>query len=282
MQKIYYYKNPNGYNFGDDLTNPILKIIFNCNFKYTSNIFKADYIGIGSILDSLLYCENGLKNIYQIIKLIKGNNYKHPITLGCGFGEYYKYIKFIKMPILKILRGLETYNIIKENYNISQDEIIFGDLGILSSEIYKRPIIKKHKYGIIPHYNDSNSYFFFYLKEKLNNSIFINVRENYSKVIENIASCEYIISSSLHGLIVADSFNIPNIWVENSFKPFKTESRFKFNDYYSSFNIKKKPNTIDDLQIINERYIIDNNAISPNQIKRKKEDLILNISKILG
>lgn len=47
-------------------------------------------------------------------------------------------------------------------------------------------------------------------------------------------ACKYIISSSLHGLICADSICIPNRWIKLSEL---LGSDFKFHDYYSVFDI---------------------------------------------
>ena len=50
-----------------------------------------------------------------------------------------------------------------------------------------------------------------------------------------ISECECIISSSLHGLIIADSFLIPNQMVHLTDKLYG--DGFKFDDYYSNFDI---------------------------------------------
>ncbi|NQE93329.1 polysaccharide pyruvyl transferase family protein [Nocardia terpenica] len=41
----------------------------------------------------------------------------------------------------------------------------------------------------------------------------IEVRRHPIEVIKQIASCEFVFSSTLHGLAVADSFQVPNQWV---------------------------------------------------------------------
>ena len=54
-------------------------------------------------------------------------------------------------------------------------------------------------------------------------------------IIEQITSCEFIISSSLHGLIVSDAYGVPNVWAE--FSDNIWGNGFKYRDYYASINM---------------------------------------------
>lgn len=58
-------------------------------------------------------------------------------------------------------------------------------------------------------------------------------------VIEQIATCEIVLSQSLHGLIVADALGIPNVWVAPSHD--MAGGRFKFDDYFSTLDAAKSP-----------------------------------------
>jgi pyruvyltransferase len=69
---------------------------------------------------------------------------------------------------------------------------------------------------------------------------------NWKDVIDQICSCQFIISSSLHGLIAAEAYNIPNQWVEFK-EPLvnDTSRRFKFHDFFLSMGLDRdNPYTI--------------------------------------
>ena len=56
--------------------------------------------------------------------------------------------------------------------------------------------------------------------------------ENWKDVVDVICSSELIISESLHGLIVAETYGIPSVWVE--FIEHPKDWDFKFLDFYES------------------------------------------------
>jgi hypothetical protein len=49
--------------------------------------------------------------------------------------------------------------------------------------------------------------------------------------LENLAGCESVASSSLHGLIFAEALQVPNVWIELSDKVLG--GGFKFRDWFS-------------------------------------------------
>lgn len=57
--------------------------------------------------------------------------------------------------------------------------------------------------------------------------------KNWKDVIKQILSCEYVVSTSLHGLILADAYGVPNQWIT-----LQNRSDFKYKDYYSSVGKK--------------------------------------------
>ena len=69
--------------------------------------------------------------------------------------------------------------------------------------------------------------------------VVIDVRQKPEPVIREIARCETILSSSLHGLVTADSLGIPNGWLRLSDRVLG--GGFKFRDYYSALDLERLP-----------------------------------------
>lgn len=115
---------------------------------------------------------------------------------------------------------------------------IYGDPALLISKFYQPKIKKKHKIGLLPHYIDQNSS----LVEKIRNFgiPIIDICGNFYDVIDQVLSCEFILSSSLHGLILPDAYGIPSAWVKLSNKV--VGGKYKFLDYFLSVERKdRKP-----------------------------------------
>ncbi|MFN4129956.1 MAG: polysaccharide pyruvyl transferase family protein [Paracoccaceae bacterium] len=107
-------------------------------------------------------------------------------------------------------------------------DTLTGDPGILSARYFpKSP--RKFRWGVVPHYSHRNS------KEikaavKATKAKLIDATDPVEKVLSEISSCDAIISSSLHGLIVADSYGVPCAWLN---KKSHGDHTFKFADYCS-------------------------------------------------
>ena len=111
---------------------------------------------------------------------------------------------------------------------------VYGDPALLFPQIYNPTIEKKYKIGLIPHCVD-----FFSLDglkaikhmEDMGIKI-INVTSGIYEFIDQLKECELIISSSLHGLIAADAYGIPNYRVKIS--KLVHGGDFKYLDHYAS------------------------------------------------
>lgn len=113
-----------------------------------------------------------------------------------------------------------------------------GDPGLLVSSVLaeRASANKKYSVGLIPHYWDKSDPQVGRFLERYPEVKFLDVFSDVDTFIREMTECEFIISSSLHGLIMADSFKIPNHWIVISDKI--EGNNFKFYDYYSVFDMQ--------------------------------------------
>lgn len=109
---------------------------------------------------------------------------------------------------------------------------VLGDGSAFVCEMY--PANPKPQWvGFVPHYRDRESGF----TERCRSEGFkiLDVTSEPDVFIDELTSCEAIVSSSLHGIIIAHSYCIPAVWVAISqMHAAGLSTDFKFFDYYSS------------------------------------------------
>lgn len=111
---------------------------------------------------------------------------------------------------------------------------IYGDPALLMPKFYKSNSEKEYKLGIIPHYIDQA--FYVTVADRLPPHRMINVFDPIEEVIEAIVSCEVILSSSLHGLIVADAYGVPSYRVKMTNRILGDGT--KYQDYFASVELE--------------------------------------------
>lgn len=108
---------------------------------------------------------------------------------------------------------------------------VYGDPALLTSRFLKldyEPI--DGQIGLIPHYVDWDAAL--EIKKQMIGSVdLIDIRtDNLLAFCKKIVRCDLIVSSSLHGLIIAESFGVPAVWCKISSDV--TGGAFKFADYF--------------------------------------------------
>ncbi len=237
--KLFYFRGK--HNFGD-VINPLL--FEKLSSKKTSWVEpefynKENYVAIGSVLEFAT---------------------SDSIVWGSGFISKDGKMHGVPKQICAI-RGPLTREILLKN-NIEAPEV-YGDPALLLPKIYNPSIAKKYKLGIVPHYVDKDNEWLKIIIKDNPEVIILNIQEpDPYKFIDDLLSCEKIASSSLHGIIVADAYAIPSIWIEFSNK--LTGGGFKFLDYFASvkredtkpLSITKNTN-LDELEKKFQKYMID-------------------------
>jgi len=109
---------------------------------------------------------------------------------------------------------------------------VVGDAALLLPRLYQPSnTLERRSLGIIPHCYEWNDPFFVNARGWEDSRI-IDICGDIENVVEQIVSCDRIISSSLHGIICADAYNVSSLWLHASDKP--KGDGFKFRDYFSS------------------------------------------------
>jgi pyruvyltransferase len=250
----YWYRNE--INFGDLITPYLL-----CHYGFTpvyDRPMRAQILATGSILE------------------IPQNEYAG-IILGSGFIEEASCKTFPKAKILAV-RGKLT----RERLGPGRETVALGDPGLLSSMLMPKRKKKRFMIGIIPHYVDKNNVAINRLA-KLNRKdlTIIDVQQQPLKVFTKIDSCRYVLSSSLHGLIVADSLGIPNAWLAASGLK---GGRFKFDDYYSAIGTQGgTPATLNGNETIDQLLALTNTKPAERiaQIKTSLNSLLCSLRQYM-
>lgn len=131
-------------------------------------------------------------------------------------------------------KGNSSYLSPKEAIHETRNQTL-GPEGRFQSAAGKELETKRYRLGIIPHIDDLHHPVIEEIREKHVDEILIIDLAHYDKwtdVIDKICSCKCILSSSLHGLIVSDAYQVPSCWIELTGKILG--GHFKYYDYASS------------------------------------------------
>lgn len=165
-------------NWGDRLSPLLLQRFAHLDAVWTP-ADTADVVCVGSILGNLV------KPNYTGVVLGSGKLFEEGIVPP--------------LAIILALRGPLTAKGVDGNFAL-------GDPGLLADELVTVNE-KTHNLGIVPHWSDHrlerDPRFLKY------DPLIIHAGRDPLDVIRMIGACRKIVSSSLHGLILADAFNIP-------------------------------------------------------------------------
>jgi pyruvyltransferase len=188
-------------NFGDSLSEVVLGHVSRGTPVCVSHTYSGKMLGVGSVLHRAL---------------AEGD-----VVWGSGA---IRETRIVPPPNVRFLavRGPLTQSIVEGDV-----PSVFGDPSVLMPEIYSPRKGPRFRVGIVPHYADRA-----FVKSADPAIKVIDVWWPWRRVIDYITSCDVIVSSSLHGLIVAEAYGVPAAWIRVS--DGITGGNFKFNDYYLS------------------------------------------------
>lgn len=121
---------------------------------------------------------------------------------------------------IRAVRGPHTREILRRKGHSVPE--VFGDPGLLVGELWPSLSQEEKRYPltIVPNLNDLSAY------AGVNDVL--DPRSDLDVCLSRIAQSEFVVGSSLHGIIVAESLGIPARLIGSSVEP-----SFKYDDYYA-------------------------------------------------
>lgn len=119
-------------------------------------------------------------------------------------------------------------------------EILIGELGWVVPEVYGDPALLLPRYydpspskavgkiALVPHYKHKQEF----AALSGSGTLVVDVAEGLERVVDQIAGATAVISTSMHGLIIAQAYGIPWVWMRVTDKQLGGDT-FKFEDFFS-------------------------------------------------
>jgi hypothetical protein len=114
---------------------------------------------------------------------------------------------------------------------------VLGDPAMLLPRFHNSPVEQTEKVGLVPHYVDRDDP----QVVAWSGPVIDVLRDNPLRVVDEIRKCQTVLSSSLHGIVVAHAYGIPAAWVRLGDRLCGDD--VKFEDYAASVGIDLKRHT---------------------------------------
>ena len=231
MNPLDVYWSASHRNFGDVLTPLLLERVFGFPVRHVP-YRQAELVAVGSLLQKYtaprLHWPLRLREAQRPPLRVWSTGFIEPVAPGRVLP---------RRLTVAALRGKRSCAELERLTGVRFDGSL-GDGGLLAPHLLdKRPAVR-HTFGLVPHYCDAADPAVRELAKRLDAAV-IDVLAEPLETLERIASCRFILSSSLHGLVAADAFGIPNRRLV--FGGAIIGGDFKFDDYYSIYRQPPPP-----------------------------------------
>jgi len=227
---------PNTPNFGDLLSPWLFEKLTDCGIaqvqtrptsangpirllqKLTERgpLAKPHYVGIGSIMSR-----------------VRDNS----VVWGTGAFGTEQSRQLNKRAQYHTVRGPLSRQLLK-NRGLDIPEV-YGDPALLTPLFFDAPEKKTHEIGLVLRWSE-----FDWIKAPVGPGVkIIDLgSSDVEETLTQILSCNRIVTSSLHGLIIADTYGIPNAFLASNTPK---GGIFKYLDYFASVNKFRRPKALD-------------------------------------
>lgn len=193
-------------NFGDDINPSFFSRLSGRGMRLATDRRRPHLLGAGSILERAT-----------------------PAAIVCGSGFLAPPRDAVTAAEIVSVRGSLSLAACP-----SHDNVFLGDPLVLV-DAFAPQVEKRRRFGFVPHVTAVERW------RRVGGRGLHIIHPGWSpwRVVAEIAACEVVFSQSLHGLIVADAVDVPNVWVAPS--DAMAGGRFKFDDYFSTLDRPKEP-----------------------------------------
>jgi len=201
-----------GPNWGDALNPVLVELLSGKQALHLTELHHDRYMVIGSILD--------------------GAN-EHAEVWGSGFIRENGSVNGRPRAVHAVRGPLSRTLLLKQGIACPE---VYGDPALLLSRFFNPNVPKRYAVGIIPHYIDKENPWLDRYRED-SQVLILDIESGIKDFVRAVKSCEVILSSSLHGLICADTYGVPNAWIQ--FSDDVVGGDFKFRDYRLSIGAEE-------------------------------------------
>lgn len=248
MVKLHYFNQP--INIGDQLAPVIIDWILKKNIIQDRSIGDINLLTIGSILAADFFYQDA-------VVWGTGIHYVEDAgRLGYDFHRRKLDVRAVRGPITR--RALEQVGYLCPH--------IYGDPAILMPLIYTKRIVEKRKKASVIRQLQQGHL----AVPKYVNKIDVETA-NYKQFIDEILASDRIISSSLHGIILGESYGIPSVFLLEN----ETHEIIKYFDWYYSTGRKniKIAHSIEEAMSLTPMKLPDISYMQSNLLKAFPYDI---------
>lgn len=179
---------------------------------------------------------------YMVVGSVLHKLREGDIVWGCGLLSPRNYsAEIVQQATFHAVRGPLTRSLLR-GAGVAVPRV-YGDPALLAPYLFpvKNPQVT-HRVGLVPHYNDLEA-----VQHLASDEVkVIDVTGGLAKVIREVCSCEGIVASSLHGLILGDCYAQKSAWMTVRGGIRLAGGPFKFTDYFSSTGRPALPSPVED------------------------------------
>ena len=208
--KLFWYKKEQ--NFGDAINPTIVGHVAGRDVKWAGRN-NCEMYALGSLMKMVAHDQKSPRE--------EG---RKTFIWGTGTMSGISDLAFLKNVRVALLRGPITAALLR------RDDREFGDPGLLIADALGERPEQQDVIGVVPHMHFADDPRFVEVAKRNAHIKLIDVRNpDAHAVVREIASCSHVISQSLHGLVTADAYGIPNTWLDPRGLP--GAGMLKFHDY---------------------------------------------------